>query len=434
MPPHDTVITPRAHELLRLMLLPGLGSVRATKLLEAFGGSADRVLGASHAAWCAVPGIGRVTSERARSSIPGVGAAVAAEIERVAAAGARVVAIGDPGYPTLLRELPDAPRLLFIRGGFGPTDAVPLRDAYTLAVVGSRRCTQYGVEQAERFGGVLGRSGLTVVSGGARGIDSAAHRGALRAGGRTIVVQGCGLGHAYPPENADFFERIVAEDRGAIVSELPMRTEPRGEHFPARNRIISGLSLGVLVIEAGRKSGALITAAMATEEHGREVMVLPGRVDSDAIAGSLDLLKKGCGALVTEPGDVLDLLETPARFAHDGVHADRYADPALDRGIDRDGDGDDTTLVAATGPSSGAEGPGGTGFPAGSDGDALLRFVAGGDGPEVTLDDLISLTGWPVPRIRTALTMLELAGRARRVGTRFLFSVQSSGHAPGVGE
>jgi DNA processing protein len=416
----DGVISDRAIQLMQLVLLPGLGAVRASRLLDAFGGSADRVLGASHAAWCAVPGIGKVTSERARKGIPDLRAAVDAEIGRVADAGARVISIEDAGYPALLKELPDAPRLLYIRGTLGPAPDDALRDAYPLAVVGSRRCTQYGVEQAERFGGVLGRSGLTIVSGGARGIDSAAHRGALRAGGRTIVVQGCGLARAYPPENADLFERIVAEGRGAIVSELPMLTEPRGEHFPARNRIISGLSLGVLVIEAGRKSGALITAAMAAEEHGREVMVLPGRVDSEAIAGSLDLLKQGGGAMVTEPGDVLAMLENPARFAHAGTHAARYADPAVTR--------EPPELMDSTaGSGGGIDEPGSDPDPdsgmvsAGSDGGALLASVASSGMREASFDDLLRLTGWESPRVRTALTMLELAGRVKRAGSRFSF-------------
>ncbi len=420
----DGVITDRAKQLLSLVLLPGLGSVRAARLLDAFGGSADRVLGASHAAWCAVPGIGRVTSEKARGGIAGLSDAISEEIECATAAGARVISIDDPEYPVLLRELPDAPRLLYFRGGFGPTGKNALRDAYTLAVVGSRRCTQYGLEQAERFAGVLGRNGLTIVSGGARGIDSAAHRGALRAGGRTLVVQGCGLSLAYPPENAELFERIVAEGRGAIVSELPMRTEPRGEHFPARNRIISGLSLGVLVIEAGRKSGALITAAMAAEEHGREVMVLPGRIDSEAIAGSLDLLKKGGGALVTDPGDVLDLLEAPARFAHEGVHAARYADPGVaDRDLFTADDPDGPTEEKSRGDRhAGRAAPG---FSEDSDGGRLLGLLsATRDSSAITFDEICSLSGWPAARIRTALTMLELAGRVSRIGTRYSFAVQ----------
>lgn len=404
MPIAEPVITPRARELLQLVLLPGLGSVRASRLLDAFGGSADRVLGSSHAAWCDVRGIGRVTSEKARAGIPSVGRLVEQELERMHASGVRGMAIGDPGYPALLAELPDAPRILFLRGQLGPSGADATRDAYPVAVVGSRRCTQYGIEQAERFAGVLGRSGLTIVSGGARGIDTAAHRGALRSGGRTVVVLGCGLGRVYPPENSELFERIIGDGAGAIVSELPMLTEPRGEHFPARNRIISGLSLGVLVIEAGRKSGALITAAMAVEAHGREVMILPGRVDSEAIAGSLDLLKKGGGAMVTEPGDVLALLESPARFAHAGTHRERYADPTAEHGTHlADGPGESTTDEAGG---------------AGADAEALLRAfaLAGGVG---SLDALHLGTGLPVSRLRTALTMLELTGRVRRTGTGF---------------
>jgi DNA processing protein len=399
------VTTARARALLQLVLLPGLGSVRASRLLDAFGGSADRVLGASHAAWCAVPGIGRVTSEKARGGIGSIGGEVEAECALMEKGGVRAVALGDPGYPPLLSELPDAPRLLFIRGELGQASQDATRDAYPVAIVGSRRCTQYGLEQAERFGGVLGRSGLTVVSGGARGIDTAAHRGSLRSGGRTIVVLGCGLGRAYPPENGALFDRIVGEGSGAIVSELPMRTEPRGEHFPARNRIISGLSLGVVVIEAGRKSGALITAAVAAEEHGREVMVLPGRVDSEAVAGSLDLLKRGGGALVTEPGDVLAHLEAPARFAYEGVHAARYADPAVvgradardDEAIGSDEPGEEAALMEAIGGASGA---------------------AGG----VTFDGLCLALSWPASRIRTVLTLLELSGRVRRIGSLFVLS------------
>ena len=405
--PIDETISERGRALLQLIMLPGLGSVRASRLLDAFGGSADRVLGASHAAWCAVPGIGRVTSERARAAIRDASDAAAAEIERMLAAGVRAVVHGEDGYPSLLSELPDAPRLLFIRGELGPSSPSPLRDAYPVAIVGSRRCTQYGIEQAERFAGVLGRSGLTVVSGGARGIDTAAHRGALRSGGRTIVVQGCGLGVAYPPENGALFDRIVGDGGGAIVSELPMLTEPRGEHFPARNRIISGLSLGVVVIEAGRKSGALITAAVAAEEHGREVMVLPGRVDSDTMAGSLDLLKRGHGALVTEPGDVLEHLEAPARFAHDGVHGARYADPsrpaATSGGLFGEPHGPERSVAVEAEHQPIL---------------VAIRVMTAAGGV-ATADALCRELKMSAPELRTALTMLELGGRIRRSGAGF---------------
>ena len=372
----------RARSMLGLMLLPGLGPVRAGRVLDAFGGSVDRALGASHAAWTAIPGIGNTIARRALEASRDLGPRIERECEQIARHGVSLVAIGEPGYPPLLSEIPAAPRLLYIRGSLDTNGA----DRYPVAVVGSRRSTQYGIEQAERFAGVLGRAGLTIVSGGARGIDSAAHRGALRSGGRTISVQGCGLSRCYPPENTGLYERIVGEGLGAIVSELPMETEPKGEHFPARNRIISGLSLGVLVIEAGLKSGALITARLAAEEHGREVMIVPGRVDSPASAGSLDLLKRGGGALVTEPGDVVNLLEAPARFTHEGLHESRYTDPAPE--------GERIDPVSR----------------------AILKQLSEG---ESTLDTIVRVTGFGVDRVRVSLTMLELSGHIVRTGARY---------------
>lgn len=378
-----TPVSDSARSMLRLMLLPGLGPVRAARILERFGDSVDAAIGASHEAWTGVPGIGPATAKRALEAVRTIDARVERELELLNRHATGLLVLGEHGYPALLAELPAAPRLLYVCGSFETESD----DRYPVAVVGSRRCTQYGIEQAERFAGVLARSGLTIVSGGARGIDTAAHRGALRAGGRTVAVQGCGLSHCYPPENAEVYARIVREGRGAIVSELPMEAEPKGEHFPARNRIISGLSLGVIVIEAGVKSGALITAGLAAEEHGREVMVLPGRVDSPASAGSHDLLKKGGAALVTDPGDVIHLLEAPARFTHEGLHECRYRDPGIAQ--DRPCDPDESAILAALSDT------------------------------HATLDEVVIQTGLRVDRVRVCLTLLELSGRVIRHGPRF---------------
>ncbi|MEI6863511.1 MAG: DNA-processing protein DprA, partial [Candidatus Omnitrophota bacterium] len=200
--------------------------------------------------------------------------------------------------PTNLRNIYDPPKVLYVKGGFDE------RDNIAVAIVGSRRASIYGLEMAEKFGYDLARRGITVVSGMAIGVDSAAHRGALKANGRTIAVMGSGHGNIYPPQNVDLYEKIAAT--GAVVTEHEESVEPLPYNFPRRNRVISGLSLGVVVVEAARNSGALITANFAAEQ-GRIVFAVPGKASSHTSAGTNELIKDGAG-LVQSADDVIEEL------------------------------------------------------------------------------------------------------------------------------
>lgn len=403
-----TAIDPHTRNLLKLTLVPGLGPVRIAALLDALG-DAPSILSAPERTLAATRGIGPKLARAVAHSARELDARADAELERLARLGAQVLAIGTDAYPPLLAAIPGAPPILTVRGQLRPHDG----DRTPVAVVGARRCTSYGIEQADRFGAALAQAGLTVVSGGARGIDTAAHRGALRAGGRTVAVLGCGLAHCYPPENAPLFAEIIAAG-GAVVSELPAEAGPKAEHFPSRNRIISGLSLGTLVIEAGARSGALITARMAAEDHGREVLGVPGRVDSAASAGVNQLLRGGGAGVALEPADVLDQLRSAAHH----LFADRAADigsmsenPALGTltsenqpgvGVEADDDG------AASGVGSGA----GPGLSA-----AQAAILAALEIP-LTFDELAARASVPVAALRSEITLLEVLGRVRRVGSR----------------
>lgn len=214
----------------------------------------------------------------------------------------------DPGYPRLLAMIPHPPEPLFAEGTLLPEDSL------AVALVGSRSPTPYGLATAERLGRELAERGVTVVSGLARGIDSAAHQGALAAGGRTIAVLGCGLDVDYPPGSGPLKARIAAS--GAIVTEFPPGFAPQTWTFPRRNRIISGLALGVVVVEAGEKSGALITAGWAGDQ-GREVMAVPGRVDNLAARGTYSLLRQGATP-VSCAGEVLEAVGAPSLFSMGG--------------------------------------------------------------------------------------------------------------------
>ncbi len=286
-----------AIEHLRWSLTSEVGPILFGRIVQRFG-SAQKALGVGAQRLETVEGIGPQKAEHIARSCEQ--ADLERELELAEKQGVRIVCQEDDEYPMPLRYIPDPPICLYIRGKLESADTV------ALAIVGARRCTVYGREQAYRFGYQLAERGMTVVSGLARGADSEAHKGALSARGRTIAVLGNGLARLYPPENKELAERVTQS--GALISELPMETEPEAKNFLPRNRIIAGLSLGVLVVEASKRSGALSTAARASE-YNREVFALPGRVDVDASLGTNRLIRDQHAKLVIGPQDVMDELD-----------------------------------------------------------------------------------------------------------------------------
>jgi DNA processing protein len=281
--------------MVRLAQVEGLGPVKLRRLIDAFG-SAEGVLAASRADLEAVDGIG---PRLARAVLdPEAEERAKRRLALLAGAGVRVLFPDDDEFPPGLREIYDGPVFLTVRGALLP------RDRAAVAIVGSRRCTRYGIDQAERFAYALAARGVTIVSGLARGIDAAAHRGALQAGGRTIAVLASGLGNIYPPEHEELAAEVARS--GALLSEAPLDGPPLAGLFPLRNRLISGISLGVLVVEAAARSGALSTAHHAVEQN-RDVFAIPGRLGDPASEGTNRLIQKGA-MLVVRPEDVLEAL------------------------------------------------------------------------------------------------------------------------------
>ena len=280
-----------------LNLLPDIGPVRVRNLLSRFG-SAQAVLSATQADLSQVDKVGFKTANniiRWRELIDLDG-----ELRRIDQFGANIVTTDDSEYPALLRQIYDPPLVLYVRGTLRP------EDAYAIAMVGTRQSTLYGRQTAERLARELAASGVTVVSGGARGIDSASHEGALQSGGRTIAVLGTGLDIVYPAENVKLYQRIA--EQGALITQFPFGRKGDKQSFPIRNRIVAGMTQGTAVVEANRASGALITANFAAE-YGRTVYAVPGRVDSPRSAGCHDLIKDGA-QLCESAEDVL------TEFAH----------------------------------------------------------------------------------------------------------------------
>jgi DNA processing protein len=294
-------------DLVCLTMVAGVGPHTCRALLERFG-TAGGVLDASLSALRAVPGVGPKVAERIATARRDLDPAV--ELDLCRQQNVRLIARGDADYPPPLEEIPDPPSLLYCRGTIVPGDQL------AIALVGSRRCTPYGMRIAERLASALARVGLTVVSGLARGIDAAAHRGALKAGGRTIAVLANGLADVYPPEHEALAREVAGS--GALLSEMPMRQTPLAGLFPQRNRLISGLCLGVVVVEATSRSGSLSTAHHAMEQN-RDVFAVPGPVDSLPSQGCHRLIRDGA-RLVETVDDILEELGPlvrEVRPAHD---------------------------------------------------------------------------------------------------------------------
>ncbi|MBB6430487.1 DNA-processing protein DprA [Algisphaera agarilytica] len=384
----------RDHEscaLLALMLTPGLGQTLIGRCVEAFG-SAEAVLGVSGQQLGGVKGISPKRSGELKRKLDEVlqSGAVERELEAVRAAGVSLVHRESEAYPRLLKLIPDPPLLLWVRGELREDDAL------ALGIVGSRRCSHYGREQADRFAAQCASAGLCIVSGGAYGIDIAAHRAAMRVKGRTIAVIGSGLGVPYPKDHVPVFDEIVDEGLGAVVSEFPMGVGPKPENFPRRNRIISGMAMGVLVVEAAKRSGALITARLCVEDHCRECMALPGRVDAPGSAGCHKIIREGWATLVTSAADVLDQLGDAGQLLKAGL--DKREQKAKPQAASEDQPGSlfDVTL---TEPQK-----------------KLVEALSEGR----SLDELVAWMGGEVGPVQADLTMLEIRGVIQRRGGLFV--------------
>jgi DNA processing protein len=294
----------RLEALIGLNKVCDIGSIRLNKLLNFFG-QPQKIFEASEEKLMAVSGIGQKITQQIRCLKK---EDIDQELKLASRYNLKIITIGDEDYPKNLTFIPDPPIVLYVKG------ELKAQDRLSVAVVGSRHASFYGLTKALEFALDLSLQGFTIVSGMARGVDTAAHKGALKNKGRTIAVIGSGFRHIYPAENKEVAQEIAKN--GAVISEFPIDTEPLKQNFPRRNRVISGLSLGVLVVEAAQNSGALITADFALEQ-GREVFALPGEVDSKTSFGTNELIKQGA-KLVSDVEDILEefnLVDTKKLFS-----------------------------------------------------------------------------------------------------------------------
>jgi len=296
-----------------LNLVKGIGSVRFKALVDAFG-DPEAAWNASPEAW-----LDAGLSQKIVESFQRVRKGVSLEqiSDRLQSLGASVLTWDDAGYPRRLKEIDQPPPVLYVRGELLP------EDEWAVAIVGTRRVTAYGRQVTEEVATALAHSGVTIVSGLARGVDSISHQAAVNAGGRTLAVLGNGVDQVYPPENRRLADQIM--QHGALVSDYPLGTQPDGINFPPRNRIISGLSIAVIIVEAGITSGALITATFAAEQ-GRDVFAVPGNINAPQSQGTNRLIRDGAQPLLS-PQDVLETLNLTMVTEHRAVQVALPADP-----------------------------------------------------------------------------------------------------------
>ncbi len=349
---------------LALNLIPGIRSATGLKLYEAFG-SLEKIFRASVSELKEIERFGSELPNRIADM--DIETVLQRERERMALHEVDFITFKDKGYPQLLRYTFDPPLVLYIKGSLSEHDNIGI------AIVGSRRPTSYGKHVAQELAAKLAGCGITIVSGMARGIDTMAHRGALKNKGRTIAVLGSGLDYVYPPENKPLMDKIISN--GAVISEFPMGTAPFKQNFPIRNRIISGLTLGTLVVEAGERSGALITSRLALEQ-GREVFAIPGPINSWASKGTNGLIKQGA-KLVEDIDDIIEEL---------GPHLKSVISKEGQK--DRNPETDKSNLV-----NNGV--------------DSILKSL--GDGP-VHINTLIKMTGIQAKEILSELIRMEMEG------------------------
>ncbi len=353
--------------LVALNMIEHVGPVRVRQLLEFFS-DAPAILSASKSQLLRARGIGEETAEAIAHWEKSVD--LAAELQRIQDFGCQVLIQEDATYPAMLRQIYDPPIVLYVKG------QLTERDKNAVAMVGSRMTTHYGVECARKLAYQLAYMGVTVVSGGARGIDTAAHQGALNAKGRTVCVLGTGINLVFPPENAELFESIAAQ--GALITQFPFNRKAYKQAFPIRNRIVAGMTLGTVVVEANLTSGALLTAHMAVD-YGRQVFAVPGRIDSPRSKGCHDLIKHGA-KLCEGVEDILSEFE--------------YLFPATNR------------------PSSLAENALGNAMTL-SESEQKVYDVLGQE--EQTIDEVIRHCGLPVSTVSVALFSLEMKHLAKQL-------------------